>query len=610
MLGLMCLLIILLAMGLYSIDRCSRLGRHIQAISRDNDKAGRSLRQMKRSGAAMTGALLSLVTGDHDGSQHDFVAARKNFQEALDEESSRQSASPEEKALISKLLHFYKAYDTRAQAFLESANQLDPAWRTTAGKLGQDTSQLLDLLDQLSLAHEQGLATGNQTTAADINNAIRSLILLMIVATVVFIYAYLRLSSGLLNPLISLTASIRQVGEGNLNQTIPVISNDELGVLAISFNQMATQLRQYQANTSEELMRLNMTIRSTLASFPDPIFVLNSQGVMELRNPAADQLAVKLLFSGITRLPQKVDEKVEQVRASGHDYLPTLFKDAIKFHLDGQDRYFLPRIVLLRNDNREVFGVAVIMEDITRMLLLDDVKSNLISTVSHELKTPLTSVRMALYLLHEKTVGSLNEKQADLVLTAREDADRLLRTLNDLLDLAKLEHGPSQLQLANVSPAELVETSVYNIRDAANAAEMILKTEIAPDLPNVRIDRQRVAYVFSNLITNAIKYSPRGGEVLVRTGMGETRSGKPSIRFSVKDHGPGITSEHQEHIFERFYRVPGTNKSGAGLGLSIAREIVTAHQGEIGVISQPGQGSEFFFVLPVISEAAPKTAGT
>jgi signal transduction histidine kinase len=112
-------------------------------------------------------------------------------------------------------------------------------------------------------------------------------------------------------------------------------------------------------------------------------------------------------------------------------------------------------------------------------------------------------------------------------------------------------------------------------------------------------------YVITNLIFNAIKYSPKGGEVLVRADLGKTRTAGPGVRFSVKDRGPGIATEHQEHIFERFYRVPGTTKSGAGLGLSIAREVVVVHQGEIGVISHPGQGSEFFFVLPFIAEQAP-----
>jgi NtrC-family two-component system sensor histidine kinase KinB len=601
LLGSLCLLAILLSMGLYSINQCSELGHRIQSITRDNDQAGKNVGMMKRSAAAMTGALLALVTGEQSASRSDFSKAQENFQRALSEEQSRNSASEEEKKLISQLTDTYKGYTSRATAFLQSAEQ-DPAWHGTASKLGQDTGQLLGLADQLAIAHEKALAAGNEDTDADITKTIRSLILLMIVAVIVAIYASVRLSSGLLNPLAALATSIQQVGKGNLDQQVPVASKDELGALALAFNQMAAQLRQYRSSTSVELVRLNMTIRATLASFPDPIFVLNSKGEMEFRNPEADQLAMKLLFSGVNRLPQKVDEKVEHVRATGQDYLPTLFKDALKFHVSGQDRYYLPRIVLLRDENREVFGVAVILEDITRMLLLDDVKSGLISTVSHELKTPLTSVRMGLYLLHERTVGPLNEKQADLVDTAREDADRLLRTLNDLLDLAKLEQGPAQLQLVEVAAAEIVETAMRETREVANAAGISLKTEVMPDLPKVRIDRQRLAYVFANFITNAIKYSPNGSLVVIRAGMGQTRNGNESVRFSVKDEGPGIAPEFQEHLFDRFYRVPGTKKSGAGLGLSIAREIVIAHQGEIGVISQPGQGSEFFFVLPLSGE--------
>jgi len=342
-----------------------------------------------------------------------------------------------------------------------------------------------------------------------------------------------------------------------------------------------------------------MTIRATLASFPDPIFVLNSEGTVEFRNPEADQLALKLLFSGVTRLPKEVDEKVEEVLATGKDFLPTQFQDAIKFHIDGQDRYFLPRVVLLRDEKSATFGVAVILENVTRMLLLDDVKSNLISTVSHELKTPLTSVRMALYLLVEKTVGPLNDKQHDLVDTAREDADRLLRTLNDLLDLARLEQGPALLELKPVSPAKLVEAAVHATREQAQDANITVEFDIAAGLPELRVDQQRIAYVFANLLTNAIKYSPRDTSVRVKAEIGETRAGRKSVRFSVRDQGPGITPDHQEHIFERFYRVPGTNKSGAGLGLSIAREIVAAHGGEIGVLSPAEGGSEFMFVVPV-----------
>jgi signal transduction histidine kinase len=150
-----------------------------------------------------------------------------------------------------------------------------------------------------------------------------------------------------------------------------------------------------------------------------------------------------------------------------------------------------------------------------------------------------------------------------------------------------------------ITPADLVTSAERATRDVVQAGGFVLKTDVAPNLPTVPVDRQRIAYVFTNLITNATKYSPSAGEIKVSAQTGQTRAGKPCVRFSVKDRGPGITPEHQDHIFERFYRVPGTNKSGAGLGLSIAREIVAAHGGEIGVISRPNEGSEFFFVIPL-----------
>jgi two-component system, NtrC family, sensor histidine kinase KinB len=604
MLGLGCLLIIMFAMGLYSIDRCSDLGRQIEAIGRDHDSVAQAIGEMKRSCGAMTGALLVRATDGATQSVGDFDQAWGRWSDALQKVQADAANRPDEKKILDQITTTSDSYRARARVFLLSPGLLDESGRKTAQALGAETMQILGHCDELAVAHEKALTKGGEDVGTSIDETIRLLFFLMILACVVAIAASMGLTRGLLNPLATMAHSIQQVGEGDLDQKLPILSNDEFGMLATSFNKMAQQLRTYRANTSEELLRLNMTIRATLASFPDPIFVLNSEGTVEFRNPEADQLALKLLFSGVTRLPKKVDEQVEKVRATGEDFLPSQFAEAIKFHIDGQDRYFLPRIVLLRDDKGATFGVAVILENVTRMLLLDDVKSNLISTVSHELKTPLTSVRMALYLLVEKTVGPLNEKQHDLVLTAREDADRLLRTLNDLLDLAKLEQGPSQLELRSVAPAKLVEGAVHAVREHAVAANITITTEVVPKLPEIRIDQQRVAYVFTNFLTNAIKYSPEGTSVLVSADRGETRSGRPSVRFSVRDQGFGISPDHQEHVFERFYRVPGTNKSGAGLGLSIAREIVMAHGGEIGVLSTPGKGSEFFFVIPIDSVPA------
>ncbi len=602
MLGLVCLLVIVVMMGLYSINQCSELGKRVAQIGLENDEIGRDLHTMKRSGATMTASLLDLAVGNTKDSRPNFEKAASKFKKALDDEEARTPAdSADEKKFLSQIDDAFKTFTGDADKFFLQPQLPSDVWRDGANKLGLQIAQLLDLVDQLSATYSQGLTKESQKSSHDIIATIRLLEFMMGVAAAATLMAYLGLKRGLLLPVKSLTASLKKVGEGHLDQELPVLSQDELGVLSTTFNQMATQLREYQMNTSVELLRLNETIRATLASFPDPVFVLDEQGVVKFRNPAADQLAVKLLFAGVMRLPEKVDVKVEEVRAGGQDYLPTSFQEAIKFHVDGQDRYFLPRIVILRTEKGERFGVAVILENVTRMLLLDDVKSNLIATVSHELKTPMTSIRMALYLLFEKTLGSLNEKQTELVTAAREDSDRLLKTLNDLLDLAKLEQGSTPLKLSPHSPKELIDEAQRSTQEVAANANIRLKTEVAPDLPEVPVDLQRLTYVITNFVTNAIKYAPAGSEVLLKAAPGQMRNNTPCVRFSVKDEGPGIAPEHQEHVFERFYRVPGTNKTGAGLGLSIAREIVAAHRGEIGVISKPGRGSEFFFVLPVAS---------
>jgi NtrC-family two-component system sensor histidine kinase KinB len=604
MLGLGILLFILILIGAFSINQCGSLGQRIEAMGRGRDEVAQAIGEMKRSCGAMTGALLVRATDGATASLVSFDQAWEKWNIAFQRVQVDAATHPDEKKITDQIAATAMDYRARVRTFMGTPGQLDDNGRQTAQRLGAETMQLLGHADELEVAHEHDVAEGGQGIAMAITRTIDLLYALMAVAVFVAFAAFIGLRRGLLDPLMIMAHSIQQVGEGDLDQKLPILSRDEFGILANSFNKMAQQLKTYRANTSEELLRLNMTIRSTLASFPDPIFVLNSAGTVEFRNPEADQLALKLLFSGVTRLPKKVDEQVEKVRATGEDFLPSQFADAIKFHIDGQDRYFLPRIVLLRDDKGVTFGVAVILENVTRMLLLDDVKSNLISTVSHELKTPLTSVRMALYLLVEKTVGPLNEKQHDLVLTAREDADRLLRTLNDLLDLAKLEQGPALLDLRPTVAAKLVENAVHAVRDQLAAANITVSTEVAPRLPEIRIDQQRIAYVFANFLTNAIKYSPEGSRIAVTASTGTTRSGRASVRFSVRDNGPGISPDHQEHVFERFYRVPGTNKSGAGLGLSIAKEIVVAHGGEIGVLSTQGEGSEFFFVIPVGSVPA------
>ena len=512
-LGMLCLLVILVAVGLYTVDRYRDLGLRVQVVQDENDQMVRSMQDLRTTTNTASSVLL---------------LAREN--------------------------------------------------------------------DQVSIRER------NAKTGEEINTTLRLMILAMITASIVAIYMFIRITQGFLVPLEALTQSIRKVGEGNLDLRLPMNGKDEISVLARTFNQMSEQLKNHRETSTGRLTQLNRTIQQTIASFPDPIFVLDVSGAVEFRNPSADALAVQLMFAGVSRLPEKVEELVERVSKSGQDHLPTLLKDALCFKFESQDHYYMPRIILLRHEQEKSFGVAIILEEITQALLLDQVKTNLVSTVSHELKTPLTSIRMVLYLLLEQSVGTVNEQQKNLLSTAREDTDRLLKTLNDLLDLTRLEEGPPQMNCEVVSPRDLLQHSMERVQESASASNHRLTLLVEDHLPDVSVDRQRMAYVFDNLLANALKYSSPESGIEVRAGA----AGQDHVRFSIKDHGAGIPGEYVDRIFDKFFRVPGTRKTGTGLGLSIAREIVLANHGTIGASSEEGQGSEFYVILPVATASSPE----
>jgi signal transduction histidine kinase len=200
---------------------------------------------------------------------------------------------------------------------------------------------------------------------------------------------------------------------------------------------------------------------------------------------------------------------------------------------------------------------------------------------------------MGLHLLLEERIGPLNGKQTELLLAAREDSERLLRMINDLLDLAKLESGKAVLPSQVMAPQELVESAGEDLRALAESRGARLVTQITPGLPKVFVDARQIAHVFSNFVSNAVKHTRAGGEIVLSA---ENHDGK--VRFSVTDHGPGILPQYQSRLFNRFFRVPGSEVTGAGLGLAIAKEIVVAQGGTIGVSSKPGEGTEFYFDLP------------
>ena len=260
----------------------------------------------------------------------------------------------------------------------------------------------------------------------------------------------------------------------------------------------------------------------------------------------------------------------------------------------GNEEFFLlPRATPVYEAGAGIVGGTIVFQDVTRLRLFDDIKNDMMATVAHEFRAPLTSLRMGIHLCIEEVVGPITEKQADLLHAARGECERLESMIDDLLDLSRLESGRIAISIEPMPILDVIEPVVEIAHAQADPRDIRLELDVPPILDDAMIDPVRLTNVLRNLIDNAVRFTPNGGRVTIRA-----RAEGDFLRVSITDQGPGIDPKHHSRLFDKFFRIPGVESHGAGLGLSIAREIVRAHSGDIGVMSEPGRGSTFWFTVP------------
>ncbi|HEX7509425.1 MAG TPA: ATP-binding protein, partial [Polyangia bacterium] len=436
----------------------------------------------------------------------------------------------------------------------------------------------------------------------------------VILASVLGLLASVSLTTRLLRPLGVVSAAVRRFGQGDLQARARVQGEDDIAQLAQEFNTMADHLERYRKSSLGELLQAQQASQAAIDSLPDPVLMLDAAGSLQGTNEAARTiLGIDPEESGSSSF-EKVDPGVRSLldRVRAHvvggrgAYSPKGFEEALRVPRPDGERIYVPRATPIYGENGSVAGAAVVLQDITRLFRFDELKNNLVATVAHEFRTPLTSLRMAIHLCTEEAVGPLTAKQADLLFAARDDCERLQTIVDDLLNLSRVESGGIDLHKRRVEPQSLVDLAIDVHSAAAKSQHITLRSEVFPGLAEAFADPDRLQLVFTNLISNALRYSPARSEIVVRAlaepfpadASDGTSNGNGQIRFEVCDQGTGIPLEHQEALFEKFFRVPGRPAGGAGLGLFIARGIVQAHDGHIGVRSEVGHGSAFWFTIP------------
>ncbi len=589
LLGLLPLLVLLVLVGIYAMSLFTRLGGAVDVILRENYRSVVAAQNMKESAERMDSGLFFTLIGEEARGRKTYEENLPVFRANLDAELANITV-PGEAGAANKIKELHEKYAASADQFLQASDSGARRQRYFEEMLPTFTL-VKDTAQQILDMNQANMVAADRHARELAANSTRYLLAAIAAGTAIALVFTAGFVRSILQPIGDLTLSARELGKGNLDQVVPVASHDELGELADSFNKLAGSLRTYRQVTDDQLVRARQTTESTFSSLPDPIFVLGPDAGIHFTNPAAAKLLYKL---DSKELPPLALEEARKVLKEGPDYLPQNLDRSICVRIDDRETFLLPRIVGIRDDSG-VHGVAVILQDVTRFRLLDEVKTNLVSTVSHELKTPLTSIRMGLHLLLEEKIGALNPQQLELLIAARDDSERLLRMINDLLDLARLESGGQRLLLEPVPVEDLMHSAVREAERQAEGRRLRVSSYIAADLPRVMVESRQIEHVFLNLISNAAKHSANGGDIELRA----ERDGYEAVSFSVIDHGPGIPREHLHRVFDRFFRVPGMDRTGAGLGLAIAREIVTAHGGTIAVSNNSDHGANFHFTLPV-----------
>ncbi|AKQ69919.1 Sensory box histidine kinase [Myxococcus hansupus] len=601
------LAVALLLVGVVAVVTLSRLGQAGPRVLQENYRSVLAAQELMAQLERMDSAALFILAGERERGLAQQTAQRGRVEAQLRVQEGNVT-EPDEDAATARLREGWRSYQAVYDVFLSQSTleasrelyfrELEPAYEEVTGA----ARAILDLNQDAMVRKSEAL----RIQSARVNTVMVTAVL---VAFVVGLLASQSLTHRALRPVSVLSQAVRRLGEGDYAARAVVEGKDEIAQVGKDFNAMAEALQQYRRSSLGELLQAQAASQAAIDSLPDPVVVFGADGgLLNVNRSAEDVLRVSLESGGdmLGRVVPEARGVLERVREhvlSGKGaYQPRGYEEAVRAPLPDGDRWLLARGSPVYGESGEVVGATVILQDVTRLRRFDELKNDLVATVAHEFRTPLTSLRMALHLVTEGVVGPVTEKQADLLFAAREDCERLQGIVDDLLDLSRIQAGQLQLEIRRVPAEELVDAALDAQRSAAAERGVRLTKQVALDVEPVDVDPERLGLVLGNLVGNGVKYTPPGGEVEVRVSR-EARG----VRFEVRDTGEGIAPEQQARIFEKFYRAPGAPSGGAGLGLSIAKDIVQAHGGDIGVVSAPGQGSTFWFTVPRREEPAPVT---
>jgi PAS domain S-box-containing protein len=527
-------------------------------------------------------------------SNHESIVYSNNMLKALDKVKLQKDAiSIFEENLLKQEANITEVGEKEAtQELRKNFNELkaNPADSTNYPEIRTSLSQILDL-NEMAVLRKYNLA---QRTA---DNAKLWLTVIFTILTLISFTFIFNLPGIISNPIQKLSDGIKAISDKNYSKRIVIQRQDEFGELAKSFNDMAARLDEYEHSNLSKIKFEKSRIETIINQMRDGIIGFDDKRNILFLNAVAEKLLGIKEASIIGKYSPDV--------ALTNDLMRTLLnenaeKQELKIFADNKESYF-SKDVLNVTSNNVVIGQVIVLRNITPFHELSEAKTNFIATISHELKTPISSIKLSAQLLNDGRVGRINDDQKELLDSIEDDSDRLLKITGELLNMTQLETGKIQLKVMPVQPKLIVDQALQAVQFQANQRNISMILNMDPLLPSIQADAEKSTWVLINFLTNALKFSSEKNEINISV----NKKGD-SVAFTVLDHGKGIDEKYLPKIFDRYFKVPGPHeRNGSGLGLAISRDFIEAQEGKIWVESEVGTGSTFGFSLKIAEDGHP-----
>ena len=547
-------------------------------------------------------ALLLSLLGEGALARQDLATERRRFDGAL-VNLTAHVADADERASIAELVKIVTSYRAIGDEILALEGQAPARERyrvESTALLRRATTECARLREHSFLTTQAITATArDEASRATIIAAAASVAALMLLGFVAWSVA-----SSVLRPLKDLTDSVEAVRKEDFTRRVEPRADDELGRLTHGFNEMTAALREFRASRLGDVLAANQALEATLEALPEAVLVVNATGAITRSNARARELLAGPDGAphdiADVPLPAVALDAIMAARLGERASNPSRadLGRAITLMVGGEPRQFVPRIVGLGAT------VAVVLDEVTEFARLDEMRTEFIAAAAHELRTPVTTLRMTLALLDE-TAPSLTAPQREMLETAKLGCRQLASTVDAFLDMTRIEAGLLSLARERIDVRMLVREVTRALQTQFADRGIALDVDDGAVTVLIAGDRARISAALSNLLTNALKYCPSGGKVGVRLSLGDRASG--SVTVTVDDDGPGVPRDLRERVFEKYFRVEhvrpdvSSGAHGAGIGLYLCRQVVEAHGGRVRCEASPSGGARLSIELPGIA---------